>query len=195
MFAYCINCPTKYVDPTGNISRTALFNVEYDPGSELRIIHDVPLFDQENYRLCWAFCQIMIEDYHTDANYTDEEAKQRAIKLAKSVNGDKNIFGKEKWNRGAFPTNLGERSYHQNIHELYAILQSGPVYAFYTTFSGRGVAHMVIVTGVDVSVGLVYVNNPWGTSGTQTFAEFLSGWYGTTYPDYLVPLRCVYPVV
>ena len=194
MFAYCNNNPVTYADPSGNISRISLFNVEYDPGSELRIIHDVPLFDQDNYRLCWAFCQIMIEDYSTDANYTDDEATQRAIELAKSVNGDRNILGKEKWNRGAFPTNLGEGSYPQNIHELYALLQTGPAYAFYSTFSGRGVAHMVVITGVDVSADLVYVNNPWGTSGTQSFGEFLSGWYGTTYADYLVPLRCVYPV-
>ena len=127
------------------------------------------------------------------ANYTYEEATQRAIDLAKSVNGEKNIFGQETWNRGAFPTNLGERSYPQNIHELYALLQSGPVYAFYSTFSGRDLAHMVVIAGADVSTGLVYVNNPWGISGTQTFSEFLSGWYGAPYEEYRAPLRCVYP--
>jgi hypothetical protein len=135
----------------------------------------------------------MIEDYNTGANYTSEEAKRRAIDLAKSVNGNRNIFGQEKWNRGAFPTNLGERSYPKSIHELYVLLQSGPVYAFYSTFSGRDHAHMVVITGVDVPAGLVYINNPWNISGAQTFEEFLAGWYGAPYADYLAPLRCVYP--
>ena len=195
MFAYCNNNPILYVDPFGNISRTAFFNVEYDANSKSRIIHDVPLFDQGTYSLCWAFCQIMIEDYNSGANYTNDVATQRAIDLAKSVNGEKNIFGQEKWNRGAFPTNLGERSYPKTIEDLYALLQSGPVYAFYSSFSGRNHAHMVVIAGVDTSAGLVYVNNPWGMTGPQAFEEFLSGWYGTSYADYVAPLRCVYPAI
>ena len=195
MFVYCNNAPIINSDPFGYISRTSFFNAEYDSGGVSRIIYDVPLYSQGSYRLCWAFCQIMIEDYFLGTTSTQKDAEQRAVDLAKSVNGERNIFGKEKWNRGAWPTNLGEGNCPKTIHELYVLLQSGPAYAYYSTFSGRDHAHMVVVTGVDVSADLVYVNNPWGTSGTQTFEEFFSGWYGSSYEDYLAPLGCVYPVV
>ena len=128
----------------------------------------------------------MIEDYNEGISSTQEEATQRAIELAKSVNG------KKKWNRAAFPTDLGIKYYPDTLYDLYTLLQSGPLYAYYCTYSGESHAHMVVVTGVDLSTGLVYINNPWDMSGSQTFEEFLCGWYGNKY-DFVIPLRYVSP--
>ena len=52
---------------------------------------------------------------------------------------------------------------------------SMPLYAYYSGSNGH---HLVVVTGVDYSNGLVFVNNPQGYSGAQTYDEFLSGYLG-----------------
>ena len=192
MFAYCNNNPVNFSDPSGNVCGPVCFPVTIESGKKLSIIHNVPLYDQTKYNLCWAFSQIMIEDYKAGISSTQAEATQKAIELAKSVNGEKNIFGEDKWNQGAFPTNLGKKIYPDTMYDLYALLQSGPLYAYYCAYAGDPHPHMVVVTGVDLSTGLVHINNPWGMSGTQTFEEFLCGCYGNTY-DSIVPLRYVYP--
>ena len=55
----------------------------------LTIKYDVPLYNQGGYKLCWAFCQVMIEDYQTGCNRTNEEATERAIEIAIDRNGKK----------------------------------------------------------------------------------------------------------
>jgi hypothetical protein len=37
-------------------------------------------------------------------------------------------------------------------------------------------AHLVVVTGVDVERGIVYMNNPQNARGIQTFEEFSTGY-------------------
>ena len=41
---------------------------------------------------------------------------------------------------------------------------------------------MVVITGVNITLGIVYTNNPWYFAGKQTFGEFRAGvaWYFPT---------------
>ena len=195
MFAYCLNNPVNYSDPFGNVGSSNHFYVTIESGKKLLVMYDVPLYSQGAYSLCWAFCQIMVEDYHAGFTSTPKEAEQKAIALAKSVNGEKNIWGQEKWNRGAFPPNCGKGCYPDTIVDVYQMLQSGPVYGYYSALPGQSNAHLVVITGVDVSEGLIYINNPWGMSGSQTFAQFLYGFYGNNSATLFMPLRYVYPVI
>ena len=95
MFAYCLNNPVNYSDPFGNVGSSNHFYVTIESGKKLFVMYDVPLYSQGAYSLCWAFCQIMVEDYHAGFTSTPKEAEQKAIALAKSVNGEK-IYGGRK---------------------------------------------------------------------------------------------------
>lgn len=44
---------------------------------------------------------------------------------------------------------------------------------------------MVIVTGVNLTKGTVYTNNPWGIVGEQTYDEFLQGFVGLPSKDHM----------
>ena len=74
------------------------------------------------------------------------------------------------------------------------MVEEGPVYGYYFNAASSSV-HFVVITGVDVSEGLIYINNPWGMSGSQTFAQFLYGFYGNNSATLFMPLRYVYPVI
>jgi len=205
MFTYCLNNPIVFSDPLGNLCGKS-FNYEtLETGRKLLIMYDVPLYNQKRYKLCWAFCQIMIEDYEAGVVSTQEEATEKAISLAKSVNGvmlnkigDAIGHGIETWNRGGFPTNSGDPIFISDIYDLYLVLQEGPAYGYYRPIQDGLTAHMVVITGVDVSAGLVYTNNPWNLAGVQTFREFVLGYYGynpNNNPEKpLIPLRYVYSV-
>ena len=143
--------------------------------------YDVPSYTQGDLSLCWAFCEVMIYDYNQGTHFGQENATAQAIALAKS----RAIFGD--WNRGRKARNRGKAVPVQNIHELYTLLrdQNGPLYARYTGVAatdGSDVAHLVVITGVNLATNSVYTNNPWGrgNNGTlggkysQTFEEFLS---------------------
>ena len=194
MFAYCGNNPVNCADPTGNLPMGTFSYTSITDGGRLVIKYDVPIYDQSGYNLCWAFCQIMIEDYCNGTESTQDEARERAIELAKSVHGERNLFGRENWNRGAFPTNSGPKSYLTGIYDLYTLLKSGPVYAYYCTPGFGGNAHLVVVTGVDVSAEIVYVNNPWGDTGSQTYSDFLYRFYGNNNPEMYMPFRAIIPI-
>ena len=86
----------------------------------------------------------------------------------------------EDWNKGGWPTNLGEAVIVTNILQLYLILSiNGPVYAYYS--NGKTHHHLVVVTGVDIDNNIVYTNNPWGIQGEQSFESFkkqvAKNWY------------------
>ena len=122
----------------------------------------------------------MVENYKSGTPFmSQEQATERAIELAKSVNGDN-------WDRGANPTNCDKYDPKtkapiaakgiNSIKSLYsALVKNGPLYACY---NGPNGAHLVVVTGVDLEKGIVYTNNPWGISGIQTYDEFLRGFAG-----------------
>lgn len=194
MFAYCGNNPVIFADPTGKLPLGTFAYISNTDGGRLFIQYDVPLYKQGSYSLCWAFCQIMVEDYYTGTKSTQAEATERAIALAKTVNGEKDIWGRESWNNGAFPTNSGAKNFPADIYDLYVILKSGPVYAYYCTPGFGGTAHLVVVTGVDVSANIVYVNNPWGYAGSQQYWDFLYRFYGNESEDLFIPFRAIIPI-
>lgn len=178
MFAYCNNNPVMCVDNNGTfalivtviilattITAAVTFlssSLEEKPNEV--IYEDVPLYDQGDTNLCWAYSQIMVEDYKNGIVRTEEEASEKAQELGKE------IFGKN-WNRPFFPRYMWFGFKPDSITDVRdALLRNkAPLYAYYK--NGEG-GHYVVVTGVDVEKNLVYTNNPWGTQGVQTFEEF-----------------------
>ena len=144
------------------------------------IKHNVPLYDQGDHNLCWAYCQVMVESYNSGKNLSQKEADLRAKEIACEVNGSDN------WDTGGWPTNLGREVGIDSIQALYdAVSQNGPVYAYYyNNKTGKDSrAHLVLVTGVNLISGKVYTNNPWGVKGRQTYKSFQKGvakrWYSS----------------
>ena len=197
MFAYCNNSPST---KNRNLSSTFANNqsqketyssvkfnsscVFVDSKRTFSIRYDVPLYNQNGYNLCWAFCQIMMEDYQQGIKISNAEATTKAIQLAIEYHGATGIDDKITWDRGGFPTNMGSYVDFDRIEELYIILLAfGPTYAFYCDADS---GHVVIVNGVDLTAGLVYTNNLWGISGVQTFEAFLEGFAGMPDSMYLL---------
>lgn len=109
---------------------------------------------------------------------SSKKATARAKEIAVAYHGNKN------WNKGGWPSNLGERRNIWSLSDLYYLLRGrGPLYAYYhNEKTGNAAnAHLIVVTGADLSKGIVYTNNPWGASGKQTFKQFKDGvarrWY------------------
>ena len=190
MYAYCLNNPISYTDPSGNVATLSCIDLTFKEGFvatysshhinekrpkpnkrvEDQIKYDVPLYDQGRYRLCWAYCQVMIEDYYNGVTKTEDEAFDRAKTIAKNRHGDSD------WNKGGWPENLGEERYIDNIYGLYDALKFGPCYGYYWDQEDK--AHLIVVTGASILEGRVYTNNPWGIVGNQSFKEFLDGFAG-----------------
>ena len=174
-YAYCRNNPISRKDKLGMEDDST--NPDGDEEDEdLSILYNVPLYIQRSdLKLCWAYCQLMIEAYRMGYNDDKDTVDNKAIGLAQGRALFKNSEGS--WNRGRFPKNIGKRSNIKSITELYGLLKdNGPLYGYYKTVSGKACAHLVVITGVDVKNNLVCSNNPWGPNkGVQTFEEFLSG--------------------
>ena len=184
MYAYCGNNPILYIDPNGEwvslvllvatITVAAITLTSSERQVETSgIKYDVPLYNQGLTSMCWAYCQVMVESYQNGETLSQKDADKRAKEIAIARNGVDN------WNRGGYPSNMGASINVENINDLYdALNENGPLYAYY---SSKKVAHLVVVTGVDVDKGIVYTNNPWGVRGEQSFSEFQSGvakrWY------------------
>lgn len=187
MFAYCGNNLTTFslsaqTTYSNLIARSDGIIVEaYHIEAKIPVVnirkfvkYDVPLYDQSMYSLCWAFCQIMVEDYRDGVTRTNIDATNQAISLAKQVNG-------EDWNRGAWPTNTTNLFSEwgkpvpssENLYDY--LFEYGPIYAYY---SSKQSAHLIVVTGVDLDNNIIYTNNPWGIYGEQSYEEFLSGFAG-----------------
>ena len=109
----------------------------------------------------------MVEDYQNKTTKTKTEADKRAKEIAVSVHGS------AKWNQGGWPTNSGDWVYPSNMGDLYYALQNGPVYGYY---AGTESAHLVVITGVNLFLGEVYTNNPWGIAGVQKYEDFLKSY-------------------
>ena len=186
-----------YVDPTGHEAANALLNhiigiVFSDFIDAFTVKYDVPLYDQGGLKLCWAYCQVMVEDFQKGVVKTKTQADRRAKEIAEKRNG------KDNWNSGGSPTNLGERLVvFENtdsilgIISLYVYLKTfGPLYAFYHESENQP-GHAVIVTGVDIFTNRVYTNNPWGIRGEQTYEEFLTG-FASENGQYKMSLHSLY---
>ena len=192
MFAYCNNNPSNFSDTEGQRPISALEHFGDTPipppPEDKKVIYDVPLYDQEDCRLCWAVCQTMIESYKLDFDFGQENALEIAKAFGQCYNGWPN------WNRGALPSNAGEPFYINTIDDLYDILtNSGPVYALYKDYDTGG-EHLVVVKGVNVTTNTVYSNNPWGYQGKQTFEKFLTSIRCNNPDMYDYRLQWVYPV-
>ena len=196
MFAYCNNVPSNLSDssgtrPVSELERFGEVSLPVPPKQRTKIVkYNVPLYDQGDYKLCWAFCAAMIESFKLRIVLSKEDATIVATSLAKRVNGFQD------WNKGAMPPNAGTLCSVNSADDLYDILlKSGPVYALYqdTKTGGDKSEHMVVVTGVNLVTNTVYVNNPWNYSGEQKFEEFLTGfaWSDPTEIDY--SLAGIYP--
>ena len=121
----------------------------------------------------------MVEDFRAGRTQTNAQATARAIEIAIGYHGASGIDDRATWDQGGWPTNcynlFGETGI-ENINDLYkAVVNRVPLYAYYGGDSG---AHLVVVTGVNLTKGMVYTNNPWGISGEQTYSEFLNGFAG-----------------
>ena len=185
-FCYCYNNIINRIDITGNDSvgicsrlRKLVQLICKAIVSACVIKYDVPLYSQGNYSLCWAFCEVMVEDAKNGTQRTQEEAEARAIELAK-------IYHKSEtdWNAGGWPTGFDKDNILQSFHsvssiaDLYvSLVNNGPVYGYYVSNDGKD-AHLIVVTGVEVANNLIYSNNPWGYQGKQTFDEFQQGFIG-----------------
>lgn len=131
------------------------------------VIYDVPLYYQGKYNLCWDYTQQMVEDFtlgitHTDAE-VDKLCKDRAVEE----------YGSS-WNAGGLPTDESWDVIWDDeitIEKVFEkLVENGPLYLNYNNYS---MGHMVVLTGMDLSTGTMYTNNPWRVEGTQTYDQFL----------------------
>ena len=174
--------------------RSAFVQGEYSPTEpDIAIIYNVPLYDQNGYNLCWAFCQVMVDDFVAGISRTNEEATQSAIALAMERHRVTDINDVDAWNKGSRPLNLGKNVEINSIEDLYSALSKGyPLYVSYAAYrDGERYGHAIIVTGVNLTKGLIYTNNPWGINGYQTYEEFLSGFLGDEKSEYKFE-KCFY---
>ena len=190
MLSYCQNNPITYADSTGMCAHT-LYAPWMGDCSDC-ITYDVPLYEQGTLNLCWAFCQVMIEQFYSTQypKISQVAAIVRAVSLAMASTrntGD--------WNKPGIPKNCityrfsDEPMFYTVTNEFFSIdlaqkLQTfGPLYAYYSKENGDG-AHMVVVTGVNLKDDIVYTNNPWGKRGEQSFADFMNGFVGNGGDNY-----------
>lgn len=200
-FAYCGNNPVNYRANSvvlGNRPVFAAKSVTVElPSPEIHlgdqcIYYDVPLYNQYDTPLCWAFCQVMIEDFYAGICRTNKKAMQRAKELATERLGPDSSA----WVTGSWPTNSRDVNGEPGIDDIYDLYHllctEGPVYALY---DGEDGAHLIVVTGVNLTRGIVYTNNPWGIAGEQTYEEFLGGFAGQPrswhmpFKHFIVPVK------
>ena len=137
-------------------------------------VYEVTNFDQGGYNLCWAFCQVMIENYYTGGDMTQEMAENRAIEIAKEVYGEKD------WDKAGKPAGVEEYEGIYSFDELEKSLSGGPIYASYRVKINKNdtierSGHVVVVTGAVSATGheaLVLTNNTSGGEFIQTYKEF-----------------------
>ncbi len=177
MFAYCGNNPVNRSDCTGNSWKDfkQWCSDKWDEfttwcSNIISPNYNVPLYNQGNTNLCWAYSQTMVEDWEADRPRTKEEADSRAWRLGVSQNGG------EAWDGPGWPTNLGEEIIVNDFYDVAWAVRKGPVYATYSNSTQIG--HMVVVTGVNLKEKTIFINNPWGVQGELTYDEFIQGFPG-----------------
>ena len=181
LFSYCFNNSIilddssgswpKFVKNIANKITNAKNTIKAKIIKKLTKKYNVPLYNQGKYKLCWAFTQTMVEDYHSGVSRNNDEATKRAIQIAQSVHGEKD------WNKGSHPQNRGRALVSNSCLAIYIALSinNGPIEASYGQYENgeRVSGHSIVITGVDVINGIVYTNNPWGIRGEQSHEEFI----------------------
>ena len=210
LYDYCLNNPIMQNDLMGLESERATPAPNPPPISSATpapiapLIYKVPLFSQGGWKLCWAYCAVMIYCYKNNVtDMTQEEADLMAFSFAYEYQLDKlqidaMTVGTCWWNQGGWPADIGTECLARDIGSIYSIrelLESGPVYGYYNgeiETNGARIpdAHLIVVTGVDVNNDIIYTNNPWGYSGEQTFEEFMHGFYMSPYEN--MPLCSIF---
>ena len=180
-----LNDETKvYTDPVS----IHIVEKEIVIADDSSISYDVPLYSQGTYNLCWDFSVQMVEDYMMGTvNPNDSESEKQSRATEECINRAKEYLGSD-WNSGFYPTDtfftmLFADEGEVTLESLYTVLlQYGPGYLTYSQYSdGYLLGHSTVITGVDLSTGLVTSNNPWGVSGTQTLTEMLNVLYSDRY--------------
>ena len=145
-----------------------------------KVKYDVPLYDQGDKKICWAYSVAMIRSYFKRdelttkiANYIPWIADGIAKDIAVQHHGPDDL---DKGERIEKIGTVIKRDEIDGINGLYDILaHNGPVGATYYDAKSRK-AHMVVITGVDRKNDIIYSNNPQGYIGEQSYEEFLSGY-------------------
>ena len=182
LFSYQYNSPVNLPDylisseTRSSQKGQQSFSLAREPASFSEISYvikyNVPIYSQGSLPLCWAFCQVMYEDWELGVTRTNEEAHVRA----KAISFDR--YGKI---CGGKPENLKNQK-AQSIYELYVLLKMyGPLYVSYRSDES---GHAILLTGIDLLTGIVYTNNPWGYKGEQNYDEFLDGFIHGDYNEY-----------
>ena len=133
---------------------------------DIFVRYEVPLYNQHGHPLCWGFSELMVKDFREGVVRDNDAVTAEALQKNDPTQT-------EKWSE------IWSKSYEDNsltVPSLYALycvlLQQGPIYAGYNNAEEKK-GHVVVVTGVNLSKGIVYTNNPWGIKGQQPYAEFL----------------------
>ena len=168
-------------DPTGNwpkwiktaanwIDKNIVKPIVSFAKKSLSITYNVPMYNQGDTNLCWAYSQAMIEDSKAGIVRTQEQANERVREIAI------NKHGTENWDRPSRPDNINKIS-SSSISIGISLKLHGPLYATYGQYDQNGnriSGHAVVITGIDFTTNRIYTNNPWGMSGIQSYNEFLS---------------------
>ena len=135
------------------------------------VLYNVPLYNQGKTNLCWAYCQVMVEDFKAGRVQSALAADSSAEKIAIKKHGPVN------WDKGADDLKKTLTTVEINCQAdiLYLLKKHGPIYAGYKTET-KG--HLIVITGANLLTGQIYTNDPSGTSGVQSYNDFLDGMYG-----------------
>lgn len=159
---------------------------------------DVPLYSQSYSNLCWAYAQVMVEEWqekqknpsHTFISQSDATIK--AIKIAKAyhktteqkntyIPGGNGVIVVAGWdNYGRPDSDFLANAEDVTISTLQNALANGPLYATYKNKNTQ-VAHSVVVKGAvsaETHNNLVVTNTSWrpnGSENIQTLSDFKAG--------------------
>jgi len=181
-FSYCFNNPINMSDSFGNWAKwlndiiNRIKAITQLIMNNFTVQYDVPLYNQGNFNLCWAYSQAMIEDSLSGINRTPIEADARAREIAIDKHGSEN------WDRGSKPNGITKIKNNSLLSLAVSLQIHCPLYASYGLYidGKREQGHAIVVTGVNLIEKRVYTNNPWGITGDQSYDEFLNIFIGET---------------
>ena len=102
------------------------------------------------------------------------KVKSRAKQIAIEQHGESD------WNKAGSPKKKIVLNEYGFLDIYDALRNYGPLYALYGYYidGKREGGHYVVITGANLLTGEIYINNPNFKQGTQSYKEFLDGYYG-----------------